>query len=595
MDQDEREQIERVLRRIPHAAWQGLLARPEGAVLAHRRSTVRACLRDLGRLPHGAPAGPVNDVIDLLGQRLLSDPSLGWFLRHQLLLSLPSSKWNLLAERYRAFAGKRAGVLHGLATQQAKGSEVMATYWQRGSAWSVAFCEAFGLPPILATRHNERLPLDEFVEPGIRLGSLHDFQVEVYEKIVALLSDGRGRAALLSLPTGAGKTRVAVDALCDHLAMQSLRRRPRDLVLWIAQSNELQLQAWNCFRQVWQSPPGDHRVGRSLPLSLLRAWGGRSVDTLTIGEGPTVIIAGIAQLHAWLRHRSDFYETFPRGRLAATVVDEAHGLITPSHRDVLVALGLRAQHRWAMPASAAPVIGLTATPWRSSEPQTDSLQGYFQQSLLTPAQLGDSPIATLQERGILSRVRWEKLPFAGAPALTDSEQQKLEVFHDLPAEYLGRLGGVDRRNATIIERLLRLSKRSRALVFACSVEHAEVLTLLLNRISGRDVAAVVTGHTPRTERADAIDRFRAGDSLRFLCNVGVLTTGFDAPQANVVCITRPTMSAALYEQMVGRGLRGPMNGGTATCRVLDVQDEGLPAGIMSYQRVLAAWSAVGDS
>ena len=137
-------------------------------------------------------------------------------------------------------------------------------------------------------------------------------------------------------------------------------------------------------------------------------------------------------------------------------------------------------------------------------------------------------------------------------------------------EYLVRLGWVEKRNAIIVRELLELPA------------------------SGREVSAVVTGRTPRAERADSIERFRANGSLRFLCNVGVLTTGFDAPQANVVCITRPTTSAALYEQMVGRGLRGPKNGGTATCRVLDVQGEGLPGEVMSYQRVQAAWAAVED-
>ena len=104
---------------------------------------------------------------------------------------------------------------------------------------------------------------------------------------------------------------------------------------------------------------------------------------------------------------------------------------------------------------------------------------------------------------------------------------------------------------------------------------------------------VVTAHTPRAERADAIFRFRNDPQLRFICNVGVLALGFDAPRANAVCVTRPTTSALRYEQMVGRGLRGPKNGGTAVCRVLDVQDEGLPEDVQSYQRVLELVAEAG--
>jgi hypothetical protein len=63
-----------------------------------------------------------------------------------------------------------------------------------------------------------------------------------------------------------------------------------------------------------------------------------------------------------------------------------------------------------------------------------------------------------------------------------------------------------------------------------------------------------------------------------------------AEKVDVVCLTRPTGSAIAYEQMVGRGLRGPRNGGTAECLVLDVQDEGLPESVMSYARVVRLWN-----
>ena len=58
-----------------------------------------------------------------------------------------------------------------------------------------------------------------------------------------------------------------------------------------------------------------------------------------------------------------------------------------------------------------------------------------------------------------------------------------------------------------------------------------------------------------------------------LCNCEVLTTGFDAPKVSHVVMARPTVSQVLYEQMVGRGLRGVAFGGTATCTILDCQDD----------------------
>mgnify|MGYP001493181216 CR=1 FL=1 len=61
-------------------------------------------------------------------------------------------------------------------------------------------------------------------------------------------------------------------------------------------------------------------------------------------------------------------------------------------------------------------------------------------------------------------------------------------------------------------------------------------------------------------------------SYQIMCNYGVLATGFDAPNVDVVCIARPTKSAVLYSQMIGRGLRGPKVGGTEQCLILEVRD-----------------------
>ena len=60
--------------------------------------------------------------------------------------------------------------------------------------------------------------------------------------------------------------------------------------------------------------------------------------------------------------------------------------------------------------------------------------------------------------------------------------------------------------------------------------------------------------------------------IKVLCNYGVLTPGFDASKTDVIVISRPVFSPVRYMQMVGRGLRGEKNGGTATCRVVTVLD-----------------------
>jgi superfamily II DNA or RNA helicase len=478
----------------------------------------------------------------------------------------------------------------------------MAAYWHQGSEWAFVFCEVVGLPDVLASRRGAKFPDDEEVVPTPPLNPLHSFQRDVHERLIRFIESGQGRATMLSLPTGAGKTRVAVQALCDLLASdEHYRRSPT--VLWISQSDELQRQAWECFRQVWQAGRGDGggMAYARRPLRLVRLWGGRSLDSIDAADEPTVFIASIDQLASWVRAaergRSDRRKEAKRvlegictRRTLAVVVDEAHRLHNDEHRRVLVHLGIRSKNAWSVAKSSPSLIGLTATPWRTNDKELRQLLRFFGQQLVRPAMLGRSPIRALQRKRILAQVKEARLTVAGGLALTPYQLRRLEKFSELPTDYLDELGKNPARNALILKRLERLPRQRRVLVFACNVQHAEALVLLLNQRKSRDVARLITARTPRAERLSIIEQFRRGDGVRFLVNVGVLTTGFDAPLVDVVCIARPTKSALMYEQMVGRGLRGPKNGGTTLCEVIDVQDEVLePHDIQSYGRVLKLW------
>src|SRR5207247_6844374 len=134
---------------------------------------------------------------------------------------------------------------------------------------------------------------------------------------------------------------------------------------------------------------------------------------------------------------------------------------------------------------------------------------------------------------------------------------------------LRRLGEDANRNRRLLEALLSIPSDWPTLFFGCSVEQADALALCLTREGRR--AAVVTGDTRMATRRHRIEQFRSGD-LSVLSNYGVLTTGFDAPRVRAVVVARPTTSPVLYEQMIGRGMRGPRFGGTDECLVVDVAD-----------------------
>ena len=102
------------------------------------------------------------------------------------------------------------------------------------------------------------------------------------------------------------------------------------------------------------------------------------------------------------------------------------------------------------------------------------------------------------------------------------------------------------------------------LFFCTTVKHAEDV---LAQLGARGVAArAVFGFTRPQERDEAVGAFKAGE-LQALVTVGVLTTGFNAPRCDLMAVMRPTQSAALYVQMMGRGMR--TFPGKADCLVLD--------------------------
>ena len=116
----------------------------------------------------------------------------------------------------------------------------------------------------------------------------------------------------------------------------------------------------------------------------------------------------------------------------------------------------------------------------------------------------------------------------------------------------------------VAEMIQRGEGRRAWLVFCCGVRHAE---LVRDELRKRDISAdMVVGETPADERAQIIDEFRAG-RIKALTNCQVLTTGFDAPNVDLLALLRPTLSTGLYVQMVGRGTR--LCEGKPDCMVLD--------------------------
>ncbi|HYG57232.1 MAG TPA: helicase-related protein, partial [Symbiobacteriaceae bacterium] len=319
---------------------------------------------------------------------------------------------------------------------------------------------------------------------------------------------------------------------------------------------------------------------------LYRVWGGRGLPT---PDDSGVLIASVQQLYQAARHPEDHEQVLTRWSkaLGAVVIDEAHHAIAPSYTAVLEALGYRSGRRDHGPA---PLLGLTATPYRSAS-QTPQLARRFQGRLITPWPSVDNPIGELQARGILAETQHEIVSTSASYDMTEAEKHHLATFGDLAESFVKRVGLDPNRNHVILKRLLRLDATWPTLFFGCSKEHATAVALLLRR-NGVS-AAVVTAETGRAARRASVEDFRSG-RIRVLCNYGIFTTGFDAPNVRAVVVARPTTSVVLYEQMIGRGMRGPLNGGTAQCLVIDFGDNLERFGVqMAHTRFSEYWKPRG--
>ena len=121
----------------------------------------------------------------------------------------------------------------------------------------------------------------------------------------------------------------------------------------------------------------------------------------------------------------------------------------------------------------------------------------------------------------------------------------------------------ERATASIIHQVIHEAhNRQGVMIFAATVDHArEIAGYLPEEQSG-----LVTGNTPIKERVSIIRQFKA-KTIKYLVNVSVLTTGFDAPHVDLIAILRPTESVSLYQQIVGRGLR--LAPGKTDCLIME--------------------------
>ncbi|MHB1559291.1 MAG: DEAD/DEAH box helicase [Isosphaeraceae bacterium] len=342
----------------------------------------------------------------------------------------------------------------------------------------------------------------------------------------------RKPAGILVVPTGGGKTQIAVRWLLQKHAHAGGR------ILWLAHRRSLLLQAYQTFGSCAHLALPRDRIRLILLSSQDRSWSNVSADDDVVLA--TVQTTAPERIKDFLHLMVD---QSPSGLFV--VVDEAHHAASPTYRRVLNLLKER----------GCPLLGLTATPVRMDPDDERRMWNLFGEIIYQISK------KTLVEKGVLSSPAIEtvKTEVDFERDFTERDFDHLERFGELSARVLGRIASHSGRNHLIVEHYVRNRKRyGKTLVFAVDVLHARTLA---KEFKDQDVNSDYVDHT-RRDSLSIMDSYRDREDPQVLINVEMLTEGYDDPKTQTVFLARPTKSEALLSQMVGRALRGPRAGGT---------------------------------
>ena len=344
---------------------------------------------------------------------------------------------------------------------------------------------------------------------------LRSYQRDLLQQVQTALAADTKTRVMMQLPTGGGKTVIAGALLADWLTggrkavWLTHRRELAEQTCWMLTDAHI-----SAMTDVKWTPGTDAPAMSGGAVILMAQTVGRRTDGMEI----------------WNGYNAD----------DLMVIDEAHHAAAEGWE--------RAMKQWP-----GRIIGMTATPWRLSK--KEGFDHLFDELLCGPQ------VADLQADDWLCDAQ-TLLPPPGQ-RIIGGEVDRTGDYTDRGIEQANR-NHPDVMTAGVLEFWQKDFDDRPTVAYAVSVDHARNLARVFNDTG--IPAAVILGDTSSEERSKAIANFREG-TLKVLVNVVVATEGFDLPDASCIVIARPTMSLALYLQMVGRGLR-PKDGGD--CLILDL-------------------------
>jgi len=381
---------------------------------------------------------------------------------------------------------------------------------------------------------------------------LYVYQRKAASKALSIISLNNDGKVLMHMPTGSGKTRSAMYLIC-----KTLSKIEKGLVIWLAHSEELCNQSAEEFEKAWASH-GNRE------MHITRYYGEYDCDISTVDNG--VLVSSLSKLYKRsFSEQSSFLKMQKNAVLV--VIDEAHQAIAETYKHLLELLLIGGKVK---------LLGLSATPGRSLKDigKDQELANFFNRNKVTlTVDNYDNPINFLQDNGYLATPSYNYYNYKSDVVLSEKQIRKMKDGLDIDNKTLIKIGKDLNRNLLVMEMIETLArKHKKIIVFSASVEQSDLIASILT-IMNYSAKSLTSNHS-LIYRRNIISSFKSNDenSLSILVNFGILTTGFDAPNASAAVIARPTQSVVLYSQMVGRVLRGIKSGGNKNCEISTVVD-----------------------
>ncbi len=393
---------------------------------------------------------------------------------------------------------------------------------------------------------------------------LFSHQRDAVDQIQKYLNDDM-HAALLHMPTGSGKTRTAMRVISNIF----MKDKPA-LIVWIALTEELCEQAVEEFQNTWKVI-GDRKI------TVSRLFGKHSpkLSGKINDEYEGFMVASMGKINSVL---DDGFLTILADHVKLVVMDEAHHVIAPTYKRTIEILALK--HR------ETKLLGLSATPGRTLEKSEENLQlaNFFGMNKVMLTIEDKNPIRFLIDNEYIAEP--DIAIIEHTDELTDRDKSQISARLDIPDKILEKLGSDIIRNIKIISIIEELvhQGQNRIIVFTPSIKNSRDIAMIL---SARNLTAYyIDSNLSNQLRNQIINEYkRESDKEIILCNVNILTAGFDAPKTSAVVIARPTKSLVMYSQMIGRAIRGPKVNGNKKCFIRVITDKS----IMEFRDIVGAF------